>query len=365
MQVILENIRSFAGNQTIPIRPLTLLVGENNSGKSTFLAVASCVFGRGFPNKPGFNEPPYSLGNFDSIATYKGGRHGRADCFSIGVSSDDESYEKWRVVASYGNDFGNVAAKHVKSTHVQEGRTWKFLGGFDVSSFAPIRSKPKRTYDEIVGNYSPEGDHIPWLLERLFREEPATVEGRTVQKALLRFGEESGLFKQVSVRKLGKKVGDPIQIQVGVAGPAVNLADVGYGVSQALPIVVQSVLGSSSKMLLLQQPEVHLHPRAQAALGSFFVELVGDGERYCLIETHSDYLVDRVRQEVANGRIDAKNVLILFFQKPHLETTVYPLYLDANGNIENAPDDYRKFFLEEELRLLTRTSQKKNNVSYH
>ena len=75
-----------------------------------------------------------------------------------------------------------------------------------------------------------------------------------------------------------------------------------------------------------------------------------------LVETDSDYLLDRVRQEVAAGRLERDKVIILFFQKPHLETTVHPLYLDANGNIENAPEDYRSFFLEEEIHLLRRAS---------
>jgi hypothetical protein len=223
-------------------------------------------------------------------------------------------------------------------------------------SFAPIRSKPRRTYDEFSEEYSPEGDHIPTLLARLLKEQSTSSEGQQVQQALLRFGKESGLFKRIDVKRLGNKVSDPFQVQVTVAGPAVNLADVGYGVSQALPIVVQSVLKTTSKVLLLQQPEVHLHPRAQAALGSFFADLAAADDRVILIETHSDYIVDRVRQEVAQTKISPEKVLILFFDKPHLETTVHPILIDANGNVESAPERYRSFFLNEEINLLSRTS---------
>jgi predicted ATPase len=148
---------------------------------------------------------------------------------------------------------------------------------------------------------------------------------------------------------------DPFQIQVAVAGPAVNLTDVGYGVSQALPIVVQSVLKTTSRVLLMQQPEVHLHPRAQAALGSFFAGLIEADERLVIMETHSDYLVDRVRQEVASGKLDRNKVQILFFDKPKLETKIYPITLDESGNIESAPETYRSFFLREQLNLFSRT----------
>src|SRR5881396_1662040 len=74
-----------------------------------------------------------------------------------------------------------------------------------------------------------------------------------------------------------------------------NLVDVGYGVSQALPILVDTLQRpAADEVFLLQQPEVHLHPRAQAELGSFFVSQAGKKRRF-VIETHSDYLVDRVR----------------------------------------------------------------------
>ena len=62
------------------------------------------------------------------------------------------------------------------------------------------------------------------------------------------------------------------------------------------------------------------------------------------------------RQEVAKSTIAADRVLILFFHKPHLETTVFPITLDEYGNVENAPECYRKFFLEEDIRLLTRAA---------
>jgi predicted ATPase len=74
-----------------------------------------------------------------------------------------------------------------------------------------------------------------------------------------------------------------------------------------------------------------------------------------LIETHSDYLVDRVRQEVAKGTIKAEDVQILFFHKPKLATTVHQITLDENGNVQQAPDDYRVFFMQETLNLMTRT----------
>jgi energy-coupling factor transporter ATP-binding protein EcfA2 len=417
---------------------LTLLVGENSSGKSSLLAIVACVFDAiRFPGNPGFNEPPYNLGTFDTIATHKGGRYGRDDYFCLGFSEGDpDTHAGTReIVATYKNDYGNVVLHKLavsnrsgaidltvsehrikgtlslsqkegdgedsfpidlemkedafpvsrstvlldldylthllirsrirpsKDSERMEMAVFRFLRSANLPfpnsfSFAPIRSKPRRTYDEFSEEYSPEGDHIPTLLARLLRGDEPSTEGQRVQQALLRFGTESGLFRQINVKRLGKKSGDPFQVQVAVAGPPANLTDVGYGVSQALPIIVQSVLKSTSRLLLLQQPEVHLHPRAQAALGSFFSGLAAANDRTFLIETHSDYLVDRVRQEVARGTLPADKVLILFFHKPRLETTVYPISLDTEGNVINAPECYRDFFLEEQINLFNRAESK-------
>jgi predicted ATPase len=201
--------------------------------------------------------------------------------------------------------------------------------------------------------YYPSGDHVPYVLARLLLQGEAG-KGKKLHDALVAFGRDSGLFRGINVNRLGSKTGDPFQVQVTVGGPSVNLSDVGYGVSQSLPIIVESILRATNARILLQQPEVHLHPKAQAALGSFFSQLVAQEHRQFVIETHSDYLIDRVRQEVAAGTLRPEAVSILFFDRPHIETTVSELTLDRYGNIENAPENYRAFFLEEELRLLAR-----------
>jgi predicted ATPase len=105
---------------------------------------------------------------------------------------------------------------------------------------------------------------------------------------------------------------------------------------------------------LLQQPEVHLHPRAQAAMGTYFAEMVAKHEAQFVVETHSDYLVDRVRQEVGAGKLAPRDVALIFLERDGVITRVHPLGLDKIGNVTNAPPGYRRFFLEEELRTLSR-----------
>jgi predicted ATPase len=173
-----------------------------------------------------------------------------------------------------------------------------------------------------------------------------------LSEELTRFGEASGLFKEVNVKLLGKS-SDPFQLQVTVAGPASNLIDVGYGVSQALPILVDC-LDDNKKMFLMQQPEVHLHPKAQAQLGSFLGYLAVKQNKQFLVETHSDHLVDRVVMDVRDGKhgLKPKDVRILYFERKRNYVNVHPMEIDEAGNLIGAPPGYRRFFLDEEKRFI-------------
>jgi len=440
VELILENVRCFSGRHIIPIKPLTILVGENSSGKTTFLAALSVVCDPiGLPINPGFNEPPYSLGNFDTIAAINNTNNHHQSCFSLGcMDSTDEDVRE--ILATYKENYGKVSLSELilridfgegvneillqfdqkkakykikiktpsqENPSILEGTLDEFsdyiqapdtiekwisrtvesakrfasavsakktgraslrdlasillFSGFVGSKFsngalsiAPIRTKPRRTYDQFTDAFNPEGDHIPFTLARILRGTTYLKQRKQIIKSLNRFGKESGLFEKLAVRKLGDSDGDPFQVMVEVAGKSTNIIDVGYGVSQAMPVVVQSILAAKERLLLLQQPEVHLHPKAQAALGSFFVDMVVDGEKHLVVETHSDYIVDRIRQEVAAGKIKPDSVQLLFFEKQGMETTIHPITIDELGNVENAPPPYREFFLKEEMNILMR-----------
>ncbi len=161
------------------------------------------------------------------------------------------------------------------------------------------------------------------------------------------------------VRRLGKTSSDPFQIQVRKSGssrrkgPWRNLTDVGYGVSQALPVLTELLRKDAPDMFLLQQPEVHLHPSAQAALGSLFCTVAAQG-RQLIVETHGDHLIDRVRMDVRDDRNDLHpdDVSILYFERKELEVDIHSLRIDEDGNILNAPPGYRRFFMEETNRSI-------------
>ena len=84
---------------------------------------------------------------------------------------------------------------------------------------------------------------------------------------------------------------------------------------------------------LLQQPEVHLHPRGQAELASLFVQAFKQSGNRFLIETHSDYIVDRVRISVRKGLLKPDDVSILYFEPRGSAVAVHDMTLDEHGNL--------------------------------
>ena len=221
---------------------------------------------------------------------------------------------------------------------------------------APVRSTPKRTYDPARPFQDPSGEYIPTLLVNISRRDQQ--EWERLKGALEEFGKGSGLFDEISIELLGKTEGSPFQLHVRKSGGKLkgrkrNLIDVGYGVSQALPILTELMRKDQPSMFLLQQPEVHLHPSAQAALGSLFCEITS-WERQLIVETHSDHLLDRVRMDVRDRKTDLKpdDVSILYFEPEGLDVKIHSLTLDENGNVMNAPPGYRQFFMEEMSRSI-------------
>jgi hypothetical protein len=219
-------------------------------------------------------------------------------------------------------------------------------------AFAPVRTKPSRTYNPMSEAEDPEGGHVPMLIARLAMS--SEEEWEKVREPLEKFGEASGLFRHLRIRRFGKKGADPFQIQIQALGQPANIVDVGYGVSQILPFLVETLRSEKGKTFLLQQPEVHLHPRAQAELGSFVSSLITERKHNILIETHSDYLIDRVRWEVRERKngLSHQDCGILYFERGGHEVQVHPIGLDDEGNLLNVPQGYRDFFLEETNRIL-------------
>ena len=235
-----------------------------------------------------------------------------------------------------------------------------FLGLYDafvsenheVVAAPPVRSVPQKVYTSADQVRNDPTSPTPQDLSKIKRSDKKRWS--EFNRYLNKFGRQAGLFSRFDIKKLTQQDSGPFQVKVTVRNRASAIADVGYGVSQSLPIFADIIQHRQSKTaLLLQQPEVHLHPRAQAELGSIFAEHVSNNSRSIVVaETHSDFLIDRIRIAVRERVISAALVNIVFLEPLDDGVAVHQLGLDGEGNITGAPPSYRAFFIREQERVL-------------
>lgn len=428
-KITLKNFRCFREEQTARLAPLTLLVGENSTGKTSFMALIRALWDVAFAERvPDFREAPYNLGSFRDIVHNRGGRGKPAESFEAGfeqvpgIVQYGESYSAEPIsFKAIFEDRGAIAFPstryfetpsnwlQIRAWEDSDSRVWTVVSGSEgktetndfrdigrgatdelislyslyrisrgnpeivsISGFrpdhdrlfatAPVRSQPLRTYDPGMQWADPVGENVPTYLASIYHRDP--TEWQVLKSRLEDFGRASGLFDEISIKSFGKSEGAPFQLQVrkfsskGRKGPWRNLIDVGYGVSQSLPLLKELMLAKlfeyeAKCAFLLQQPEVHLHPRAQAALGSLFCQLAGAGNQI-IVETHSDYLIDRVRMDVRDKTtgLRPEDVSILYFEPGDLDVKIHSLRLDKMGNVLDAPPSYGQFFMEETRRSI-------------
>lgn len=442
-ELSLAGFRGFASAASVPIRPITLLIGENNSGKTSVLAAIKFVYdflsGR---EEPSFNNPPFQLGTFEQIAHHRGGRAGRAKEVRITarkiVSPKNEDgaptlkpLKVELLVALRGSESSTeisrvefrAARRSIRLSRTGESTQWEvstnlqnyidvtpgfpipmrlsldearllrlfmrdflmfrrgpsrtdlsesqveevndaigalsryiqpFFSDFDthIEATSAIRTKPLRTYTPGTDLQDSEGSHVPFDIAKLARRRNKE-EWLKLSEQLNKFGRESDMFHEIDVKSFGQTASDPFQIVFSSLGPRRNIVDLGYGTSQVLPIIYTSAKGSAyGSTFLIQQPEVHLHPKAQAALAQFFVDAFKAKSQNFILETHSDFIVDRIRAEIARGSIAKGDVSLLFLQRRRLENSITEVKLNDHGEPVDPPRGYRTFFLDEQLRTL-------------
>jgi hypothetical protein len=128
----------------------------------------------------------------------------------------------------------------------------------------------------------------------------------------------------------------------------VSFADVGFGISQVLPILIADVALPKNGTLLINQPEVHLHPSSQALLANYFA--TRSKIRRYVIETHSEYLINRLRLLTVKGDLKADDVSILFLEEPKgvaKGPRIHYLGIGEDGSLVNAPKSFfETYFLD-------------------
>ena len=133
-----------------------------------------------------------------------------------------------------------------------------------------------------------------------------------------------------------------IHIRKNAESPAVTLVDMGYGLSQFLPVLVLCYYVPEGSTLILEQPGIHLHPMVQSQLADLLIEVVTERNLQVIVESHSEHLLVRLQRRIAEGKIEGDKIGLYFCSNDEAEgvSTLEPLEVDKVGNIRNWPENF-------------------------
>ena len=163
-----------------------------------------------------------------------------------------------------------------------------------------------------------------------------------------------GLVEDIHIEDLAA-LGLTIKVKPHGVGSALSLPSVGVGVSQLLPVLVVCLLAEPGSVILLEQPELHLHPALQQRLADFFIAISRSG-RQLIVETHSEYIISRLRRRIAEDADDElmNLVKIIFAERDRKtgETQYRDLDLTPYGDIEEWPKGFFDQAAEDEREII-------------
>lgn len=428
----LDNFRGFS-DTSIPLHDVNFLVGENSTGKTSFLNAIRILSGQSIlmGSEQLDDDPP--LGHFAEMVSAHSNDKTYFRLGFIGESTNPKKKETsaYGVLLTYENDSGASRIAHFTCTMMdaevflrfegrniyyridslppagnademkvrlarwveshKAGRTstykkleineepgsyplfWVLATAWEKSqsaketgfSFppmapqivwvAPIRSRPRRTYDEPQTQSSSEGAHIPYVIKKILSSEE---QAKSFKGFMKKIGTDTGLFQKIAVKSFGRGESARFEIDAYLDGQALGLHLMGYGISQSLPIFVELFIQPKGTWYGIQQPEVHLHPRAQAAIGDVLFEMASHDRKSFLVETHSDFMIDRFRlnyrlQDGKKQKDKTPASQILFFERNDKCNLVTPITIENSGELaSDQPDSYRNFFIKEEMNIL-------------
>lgn len=200
-----------------------------------------------------------------------------------------------------------------------------------VSYIAPLRVAPvlARTYQTDVESrfVLPDGENTRFILDRLSQDYKADF-------ALVKewICDKFHLAHDINVvKEPGKMYRVVVTTNEGVK---VDLVHVGFGLSQILPIVTQGSISKSGALMIVEDPEVHMHPSIQASMADFFIYLCLERKVNILIETHSDHFITRLRRRVAEKVISPNKVHLVFVEHENGASEYQTIPMSVNGKFE-------------------------------
>jgi len=224
-----------------------------------------------------------------------------------------------------------------------------------ISYLGPLRSHPKRIYQWSGDTPASVGQMGEYAVAAILA---AQGEGRRLNRQVGHhtkgFGEfiaawlkDLGVIHDFAVRPVaeGRKEYE-VLVKTHSKAPEVKITDVGFGISQVLPALVQAFYCPPHSTVWMEQPEIHLHPQVQAELADVFISATQAREGgkprdvQLIVESHSEHFLNRLQRRVAEGAVAPEDVAVYFCRRAGSATELEPLRLNMFGDIENWPENF-------------------------
>ena len=359
----------------LPLRPLTLLSGANASGKSSVMQVLALLHqtmqDHEWSSRLMLNGRAVRLGTVADVIDQV---HGRRSC-EITLVDDDAAWFQWEFEGEHEEMSLSVRKARGESG---DGRAWDvddpgrlhyLLPSDDPSTPSDSGSLVQRLRNLAYLTAERVGPREIHPLQDPQRT-PAVDSTGEVAVSVLYTGRDEHVLKGLAIAgvpptrlrqveaRLARffprcelqiaKVPNANAITLGLrtsnATDFLRPAHTGFGLTQTLPVVAAVLSAGSGDLLLIENPEVHLHPAGQAAMGAFMAEAAAAGVQV-IIETHSDHVLNGVRRAVKDGILSPEHTALHFFrprdaEEPDGVAQVLSPTLDGNGNVDRWPDGF-------------------------
>ena len=268
------------------------------------------------------------------------------------VRTPGRAWELPKPVQFYG--FPNEASVYYQNS--------AFLGDLELAFEAclertnylgPLRDPPDRLYlwtGTIPEDVGWRGENaIQAILsggERRFNWKPK-ARTRSLEKVVAQWLARLKLASSFEVAEIAPERSEyEVRIRTGSRSPEVKLTDVGFGVSQVLPVIAEAFYAPPNSTVLMEQPEMHLHPRAQSELGDLLIEAITAREDgaprgvQLIVESHSEHLLRRIQLRVAEEQVTSSDVALYFCHPGRAGSVIERLELNQVGEILNWPPEF-------------------------
>ncbi len=384
-----HNFKSWQDTGKLQFAPLTGFFGANNSGKTSILQLLLLLKQTVMEENLNFplnfrvpNNSLVNLGDFDTVI------HRHDPVLKLGISV---SWKLHRKITIRGNSidflslstsivkkYSDMMLEHFHYTACEHNLAirWTDLGyrlrnnTIDVKPFrcygvvnptgpleeflplreafedlfdhlhylGPRRDDPRHDYSWRVSHPKDIGRYGEDMISALLS---SRVRQLSIEEQILKWLQRLDLIDSYALNPTSNTNQDyEFLVKQYKDGPEVGLTDVGFGVSQVLPLIAQCYYAPEGSILILEQPEAHLHPKAQSELADVLIDVVKNRNVQIILESHSEHLLLRLMRRIAEEEILADQTAFHFCQIEDGNSKAEQLKVDEYGNISNWPKDF-------------------------